>query len=139
MLEVFPKHFKNVDRAPYVNNPVKFANRVYANRMNNGDETSGDGFRFHGRGYIQLTGRKNYTSFTNFIGEDCVGNPDLVATKYPLASAGFYFKSNNIWPVCDRGTSDATVRAVSILVNGENPHAVPERIKFFKKFLQALT
>ena len=139
MLEVFPKHFKNVDRAPYVNNPVRFANRVYANRMDNGDETSGDGFRFHGRGYIQLTGRKNYTSFTKFVGEDCVGNPDLVATKYPLASAGFYFKSNNIWPVCDRGTSDATVRAVSTRVNGENPHAVPERITFFKKFIQALT
>jgi putative chitinase len=136
--EVFPKYFKNVDPAIYANNPAKLANRVYANRNGNGNEASGDGFRFRGRGYIQLTGRTNYTSFTNFVGEDCVGNPDLVSTTFPLASAAFYFKSNNIWPVCDRGSDNATVTAVSRLVNGENPHAVPERIKFFREFKQAL-
>ena len=136
---VFPKYFKGVDPAEYANNSVKIGNRVYANRMGNGDEASGDGYRFRGRGYIQLTGRNNYTSFSKFIGEDCVANPDLVATTYPLASAAFFFNSNNIWPVCDQGPSDATVRAVSIKVNGQNPHAVPERTAFFKEFFGALT
>ena len=139
LLQVFPKYFKGIDPAPYANNPQKIANRVYSNRMGNGDEASGDGFRFRGRGYIQLTGRNNYTQFTNFIGEDCVANPDLVATTFPLASAAFFFNNNNIWPVCDRGADDATVKAVSVLVNGKNPHAVPERTKYFRKFIAALT
>ena len=139
LLKVFPKYFKGVDPTGYANNSIKIGNRVYANRMGNGDEASGDGYRFRGRGYIQLTGRNNYTSFSNFIGEDCVANPDLVATTYPLASAAFFFNSNNIWPVCDQGASDATVRAVSIRVNGQNPHAVPERTAFFKEFFGALT
>jgi putative chitinase len=139
LLKVFPKYFRGVDPAGYANNSVKIGNRVYANRMGNGDEASGDGYRFRGRGYIQLTGKNNYTSFSKFIGEDCVANPDLVATTYPLASAAFFFNSNNIWPVCDQGSSDATVRAVSIRVNGQNPHAVPERTAFFKEFFGALT
>jgi len=139
LLAVFPKYFRGVNPAPYANNPAKIANRVYASRMGNGNEASGDGFKFRGRGYIQLTGRNNYTSFTGFIGEDCVANPDLVATKYPLASAGFFFNSNKIWPVCDQGASDATVKAVSTRVNGNPPHAVPERTKYFKKFIKALT
>ncbi len=139
LLKVFPKYFKGVDPAPYANNPTKIGNRVYANRMGNGNEASGDGYRFRGRGYIQLTGRNNYTSFSKFIGEDCVANPDLLATTYPLASAGFFFNSNKIWSTCDQGANDATVRAVSTKVNGQNPHAVPDRIAFFKEFFGALT
>jgi len=137
--QVFPKYFRGVDTNLYANNPAKIANRVYANRMGNGDEASGDGYKFRGRGYIQLTGKNNYTSFTNFIGEDCVANPDLVATKYPLASAGFFFNSNGIWAVCDQGSSDANVLAVSKRVNGDPPHAVPERTQYFRKFFNALT
>lgn len=139
LLVVFKKYFNGVDPAPYANNPAKIANRVYANRMGNGDEASGDGFKFRGRGYIQLTGRNNYTSFSQFIGEDCVANPDLVATTYPLASAGFFFNANNIWTVCDRGADAATVLAVSTRVNGNPPHAVPERTAFFNEFWSALT
>ena len=139
LAQIFPKYFRNVDTNLYANNPAKIANRVYANRMGNGDEASGDGFKFRGRGYIQLTGRNNYTSFTNFIGEDCVTNPDLVATTYPLASAGFFFNSNKIWAVCDQGSSDATVLAVSTRVNGNPPHAVPQRTQYFRKFFNALT
>ena len=136
---VFPKYFKNIDPAPYAHNPEKLANRVYANRMGNGVEASGDGFKFRGRGYIQLTGKNNYTSFSKFIGEDCVANPDLVATKYPLASAAFFFNSNNLWKICDKGSSDGVVTQVSTAVNGNPPHAVPERLANFKKFLKALS
>src|SRR5437016_2419716 len=139
LLQVFPKYFRGVDPNDYARNPEKIGNRVYANRMGNGDEASGDGFKFRGRGYIQLTGKNNYTSFSQFVGEDCVANPDLVATKYPLASAAFYFNSNNVWAICDRGADDATVTRVSIAVNGSPPHAVPERIQNFRKFIQALS
>ena len=136
--QVFGKYFKSVDPAAYAHNPQKLGSRVYANRMGNGDEASGDGFRFRGRGYIQLTGKNNYTSFSSFVGEDCVANPDLVATKYPLASAAFYFSSNKIWLICDQGASDATVRKVSAAVNGNPPNAVAERTQNFKKFIKAL-
>ena len=137
LLQVFPKYFKNVDVNAYARNPQKIGSRVYANRMGNGDEASGDGYRYRGRGYIQLTGKNNYQSFTNHIGEDCVANPDLVATKYPLASAGFFFNSNNIWAICDQGASDAIVTSVTKRVNG-GTHGLAERIQNFKKFRAAL-
>ncbi len=137
LLQVFPKYFKNVDVNAYARNPQKIGSRVYANRMGNGDEASGDGFKFRGRGYIQLTGKNNYTSFSNFVGEDCVANPDLVATKYPLASAAFFFNSNNIWAICDRGANDATVTSVTKAVNG-GTHGLADRLQNFKKFMQAL-
>ena len=138
LMEVFPKYFRGVDTAAYANNPQKIGNRVYANRMGNGDEASGDGFKFRGRGYIQLTGKNNYTSFSKFVGEDCVANPDLVAMKYPLASAAFYFNSNNIWSICDQGASDATVTKVTKAVNG-GTHGLSERLQNFKRFMQALS
>jgi putative chitinase len=137
LLQVFPKYFRNVDVNAYARNPQKIGSRVYANRMGNGDEASGDGYKFRGRGYIQLTGKNNYTSFSTFVGEDCVANPDLVATKYPLASAAFFFNSNNIWAICDRGANDATVTSVTKAVNG-GTNALPERLQNFKKFIQAL-
>jgi len=137
--QVFPKYFRNVDVNAYARNPQKIGSRVYANRMGNGDEASGDGYKYRGRGYIQLTGKNNYQAFSGFIGEDCVANPDLVATTYPLASAAFYFKSNNLWPICDQGTSDATVRKVSVRVNGADPpNGLAERLQNFKKFSRAL-
>jgi putative chitinase len=137
LLQVFPKYFKNVDVNDYSRNPQKIGNRVYANRMGNGDEASGDGFKYRGRGYIQLTGKNNYTSFSKFIGEDCVANPDLVATTYPLASAGFYFNSNNIWAICDQGADVATVTKVTRAVNG-GIHGLADRLQNFKLFFSAL-
>jgi len=119
-------------------NPVALGNNVYALRIGNGDEASGDGFKFRGRGYIQLTGRSNYTEFSKFIGEDCVANPELVATKYPLASAAFFFNnSKRLWSTCDHGPDDATVREVSQLVNGGNV-GLEDRIDFFHRFFNAL-
>jgi putative chitinase len=138
LLQVFPKYFRGVDPNDYARNPEKIGNRVYANRMGNSDEASGDGFKFRGRGYIQLTGKNNYTSFSKFVGEDCVANPDLVATKYPLASAAFYFSSNNIWAICDRGADDDTVTRVTKAVNG-GTHGLAERLQNFRKFIQALS
>jgi putative chitinase len=139
ILVVFKKYFKTVDPAGYAHNPQKLGSRVYANRMGNGDEASGDGFNFRGRGYIQLTGKNNYSEFSNSVGEDCVANPDLVATKYPLASAAFFFSRNNIWAICDRGADAATVRRVSVAVNGADPpNGLQDRTQNFQKFIQAL-
>jgi putative chitinase len=138
LVQVFSKYFKPpVDVNAYARNPQKIGSRVYANRMGNGDEASGDGFKFRGRGYIQLTGKNNYNSFSQFVGEDCVASPDLVATKYPLASAAFFFNSNNIWAICDQGSDDGTVTKVTKRVNG-GIHGLAERIQNFKKFRAAL-
>ena len=137
LLGVFPKYFNAATAAQYERKPEMIASKVYANRMGNGDEASKEGWKFRGRGYIQLTGKSNYTNFTKFIGEDCVANPDLVATKYPLASAAFFFNSNNLWAICDKGADDATVTAVTKRVNG-GTIGLADRIKHFKEFYAAL-
>ena len=133
----FGKYFPGNLAESYAKQPEKIASRVYANRMSNGDETSKEGYKFRGRGYIQLTGKGNYTSFTKFIGEDCVSNPDLVATKYPLASAAFFFDSNKLWSICDKGADDVTVTAVTKRVNG-GTIGLPDRIKHFKEYYNLL-
>jgi len=137
LLGVFPKYFNAASAAQYERKPEMIASKVYANRMGNGDEASKEGWKFRGRGYIQLTGKSNYTNFTKFIGEDCIANPDLVATKYPLASA-FFFNSNNLWAICDKGADDATVTAVTKRVNG-GTIGLADRIKHFKEFYAALS
>jgi putative chitinase len=135
--KIFGKYFPGNLNESYARQPEKIAARVYASRMGNGDETSKEGFKFRGRGYIQLTGKANYTNFTKFIGEDCIANPDLVATKYPLASAAFFFDSNKLWSICDKGADDATVTAVTKRVNG-GTIGLPDRIKHFKEYYNLL-
>jgi putative chitinase len=135
--KIFGKYFPGNLNESYARQPEKIASRVYASRMGNGDETTKEGFKFRGRGYIQLTGKSNYTNFTKFIGEDCVSNPDLVATKYPLASAAFFFNSNKLWSICDRGADDATVTAVTKRVNG-GTNGLADRIKHFKEYYNLL-
>jgi putative chitinase len=135
----FRKYFLTESIAgPYARNPQKIASKVYGGRMGNGPESTGDGFKFRGRGYIQLTGRDNYTRFAKFIGEDTVNNPDLVATKYPLASAAFFFDSNKLWAICDGGANAATVTAVTKRVNG-GTIGLPDRIKHFNEYYQLLS
>jgi putative chitinase len=135
--KIFGKYFPGNLNESYARQPEKIASRVYASRMGNGDESSKEGFKFRGRGYIQLTGKANYTNFTKFIGEDCVSNPDLVATKYPLASAAFFFDSNKLWAICDKGADDATVTAVTKRVNG-GTIGLADRIKHFKEYYNLL-
>jgi putative chitinase len=135
--KIFGKYFPGNLNESYARQPEKIAARVYASRMGNGDESTKEGFKFRGRGYIQLTGKSNYTNFTKFIGEDCVANPDLVATKYPLASAAFFFDSNKLWSICDKGADDATVTAVTKRVNG-GTIGLPDRIKHFKEYYNLL-
>jgi putative chitinase len=114
----FNKYFKDKDISKYARNPEKIANLVYANRMGNGDEASGDGFRFRGRGYIQLTGKNNYKAFDKFVDDDIVLNPDLVATKYPLLTAAWFWDVNDLNEICDKGVNKSTIFAVTKKVNG---------------------
>ena len=114
----FNKYFKDKDISKYARNPEKIANLVYANRMGNGNEASGDGFRFRGRGYIQLTGKNNYKAFDKFVDDDIVLNPDLVATKYPLLTAAWFWDVNDLNEICDKGVNKSTIFAVTKKVNG---------------------
>lgn len=134
LLGIFKKYFPTEAlAAAYERKPEKIANKVYASRMGNGDEASGDGYKFRGRGYIQLTGKDNYKAFSDFIGEDCVANPDLVATKYPLTSAAFFFHKNKLWDICDKGHSHDVVTAVTKRVNG-GTIGLEDRIKHFEEY-----
>ena len=139
LLGIFRKYFTNVNLAmQYERKPEKIANRVYASRMGNGNEASGDGFKFRGRGYIQLTGKDNYSLFDATVPESILQDPELVATKYPLASAGFFFKRNNLWAICDRGADLATVTAVTKRVNG-GTIGLQDRIKHFNEYYKLLS
>jgi len=107
--------------------------QAYEGRKDLGNTQKGDGVRFKGRGYIQLTGRANYGVFSQFIGEDCVAQPDLVATKYPLASAAFFFNRNKLWSICDQGATDEVVTKVSKRVNG-GTNGLADRLAKFKTY-----
>ena len=135
--KIFPKYFPGNLNESYARKPEAIASRVYASRMGNGDEASKEGFKFRGRGYIQLTGKANYTEFDKFVEDDIVNNPDLVATKYPLLSAAWFFHKNNLNAISAKGADDATVTAVTKRVNG-GTIGLPDRIKHFKHFYSLL-
>jgi putative chitinase len=137
LLGTFPKYFNSTTASQYERKPEMIASKVYGGRMGNGEESTKEGYKFRGRGYIQLTGKSNYTNFSKFIGEDTVGNPDLVANKYPLASAAFFFDSNKLWAICDKGADDATVTAVTKRVNG-GTLGLADRISHFKEYYSYL-
>ena len=135
--KIFGKYFPGNLNESYARQPEKIANRVYSSRMGNGDEASGDGYRYKGAGFIQLTGKSNYAAFDKFVDDDILANPNLVATKYTLASAAFFFDSNKLWSICDKGADDATVTAVTKRVNG-GTIGLADRIKHFKEYYNLL-
>lgn len=134
--KIFPKYFKDVSPDSYARNPQKIASRVYGGRMGNGPEASGEGFKYRGRGYIQLTGKNNYKAFGDSIGVDVVAEPDLVATKYPLLSAAWFFSKNCLGRCVD--ASDTTVVNVTKCVNG-GTIGLPDRLKHFKEYYKLLS
>lgn len=138
LMGTFKKYFPTQQLAEaYQRQPQKIANRVYANRMLNGDENSGDGFKFRGRGFIQLTGKDNYTQFGKAIGEDITSNPDIVSNKYSLLSAAWFWSKNGLNKLADTGSSDAVVTSITKKVNG-GTIGLPDRIKHFKEFYNLL-
>ena len=133
LLGTFPKYFDVATAVLYERKPEKIANVVYANRMGNGDKTSGDGYKFRGRGYIQLTGHDNYAAFGKAIGEDILASPELVATKYALASAAWFWNKNKINAIADGGATSEVVAKVTRKVNG-GVIGLDDRIKHFYQF-----
>jgi putative chitinase len=113
---------------------VEFASgTAYEGRKDLGNTQPGDGVKFKGRGFIQLTGRSNYDKFSKFVNEDCVANPSLVATKYPMMSAAYFFDKNNLWKTCDAGSTDEDVVKVTRRVNG-GKNGLEDRLEKFHKF-----
>jgi len=137
LLSIFKKYFPTEAKAKeYERKPEKIANLVYGSRMGNGPEASGEGYKFRGRGYIQLTGKDNYKAFDAVVPEDILANPDLVASKYPLLSAAWFFHKNCLKKCVD--ASDATVTAVTKCVNG-GTIGLEDRKKHFKEYYSLLT
>jgi putative chitinase len=137
LLGIFPKYFTPALAESYSRQPQKIANKVYGGRMGNGAEATGDGFKFRGRGYIQLTGKDNYTQFDKTVPEDILANPDLISGKYALMSAAWFFDKNKLWSICDKGADQGTVTAVTKRVNG-GTIGLPDRIKHFNEYYNLL-
>jgi putative chitinase len=132
---IFKKYFPTIaSTAGYARKPEKIANKVYANRMGNGPESSGDGWKFRGRGPIQLTGKSNYTQFAQDIGRpDVLTNPDIVATELAFESALWFFNKNGLFAIAGKGVSDAVIGQITRRVNG-GTHGLDDRIKKTKQF-----
>jgi putative chitinase len=130
---IFKKYFTAESAKEYQRKPEKIANIVYANRMGNGNQASGEGYKFRGRGFIQLTGKDNYTSFDKVVEDDILATPELVATKYPLLSAAWFFHKNGLHKIADEGATDIVVTKVTKRVNG-GTIGLPDRIKHFNEY-----
>ena len=138
LLGIFKKYFPTEAKAKdYERKPEKIANLVYGSRMGNGPEASGEGYKFRGRGYIQLTGKDNYKAFDTVVAENILETPDLVATKYPLLSAAWFFHKNGLHKIADGGATDAVVTSVTKRVNG-GTIGLADRIKHFKEYYELL-
>jgi putative chitinase len=138
LMGIFKKYFPTQTLAEqYQRNPQKIASKVYGGRMGNGPESSGEGFKFRGRGYIQLTGKENYTAFGKSINEDMTAAPDKVATHYPLLSAAWFFSKNGLHKMADGGATDAVVTSITKRVNG-GTIGLADRIKHFKEYYHLL-
>lgn len=130
---IFKKYFTAISAKEYQRKPEKIANIVYANRMGNGPQASGEGYKFRGRGYIQLTGKDNYTAFDKTVEDDILATPELVATKYPLLSAAWFFHKNGLNKIADEGATDVVVIKVTKRVNG-GTIGLSDRIKHFNEY-----
>ena len=132
---IFGKYFPGTLEESYARQPEKIANRVYASRMGNGDEASGDGWKFRGRGALQLTGKANYEAFAKYLGtNEVMENPDLVATKYAFESAMFFFERNKLWEICDKGINDAAILALTKRINGGTHGLEDRKAKTYKYY-----
>ena len=134
LTKIFGKYFDAAAAAKAARNPEKIANRVYANRMGNGNEASGDGWKYRGRGALQLTGKDNYKAFADYLKKpEIMDNPDLVATEYSFESAIFFFEKNKLWAICDQGINDAAITSLTKRING-GTHGLDDRKEKTKKF-----
>lgn len=141
LLKVFPKYFTPASAEAYHRQPEKIASRVYANRMGNGDEASKDGWKFKGRGYIQLTGKDNYKAFSDWAKEPSImENPDQVADdKYAGLSAIWFWNKNGLSKIADTDNlrDDKTIIKITSRVNG-GTHGLVDRTERFNAYKKIL-
>ena len=117
--KIFGRYFPGDLEKEYAREPEKIASRVYGNRMGNGGEESGDGWKYRGRGALQLTGKNNYTAFSKYLDKpEILDNPDLVSNEYAFESAMFFFDKNNLWSICDKGIDSNTMTKLTKRING---------------------
>lgn len=130
MMRVWPSRFKTLaDAEPYAGNPEALANKTYADRMGNGSEESGDGWKYRGRGFIQLTGYDNYKAFAEHIGRDSlVDDPTPVGDELAMDSAIFFFEKNGLFTIADEGVNDDTIKRITKRVNG-GYHGLDDRVR----------
>jgi putative chitinase len=136
---IFGKYFPTDAMArAYERQPQKIANRVYANRMGNGPESSGDGWLFRGRGSLQLTGKFNFKAFSDYINRpEVMHDPDLVSGELCFESALWFFDKNKLWSICDQGTGDVAIHALTKRING-GTHGLDDRKAKTRKYKQWL-
>lgn len=134
LLKTFPKYFTAETAAQYARQPEKIANRVYGNRM--GNVLPGDGYKYRGRGAIQLTGFTNYGAFAKYAKRpDVLSNPDIVANELAFDSAFFFFERNSLWTICDHGLDAVT--QLTKKING-GTHGLDDRIAKTNKYYAIL-
>jgi len=137
LMTTFKKYFPALGAtAGYSRNAQPIANKVYANRMGNGSEASGDGWKFRGRGAIQTTGKDNYKALAAIYGPEILTNPDMLVTDYAFESALFYFTKNKLWAKAT-AVDDKTITIISKAVNG-GTNGLDDRIVQTKRFYTLL-
>jgi putative chitinase len=139
LLQIFPKYFSSVTAKQYARKPVQIANKVYANRMENGDEKSGDGWRFRGASLIQLTGRKNFRLCSTYLKIDLINNPDFAQTiECAIPICDYYWTTNNLNQIISNLPKDDDINLVNNVkeitkrING-GTNGLNERIELYKK------
>ena len=139
MCRVWPSRFKSEAEAePYARNPEKLANKVYSGRMGNGSEASGDGWKYAGKGFIQLTGKDNTRAFAEHIGRDSlVDDPSPIADELAMDSAIFFFEKNGLFTMADKGVTDSIIKSITKRVNG-GYHGLEDRMEKTKKIYRWL-
>ena len=138
LMKIFKKYFNDLSALAYARKPEKIANKVYGNRMGNGTEASGDGYKFRGRGALQLTGRSNYEAFAEYLGKsEILLKPEMVANEYAFESAMFFFEKNKLWSICDKGVNDATILKLTKKING-GINGLEHRAVLTKKYYNML-
>ena len=135
LMGIFKKYFADTAvAAKYERKPEQIANRVYASRMGNGDEASGDGWKYRGRGALQLTGKANYEAFAKWLNKpELLASPDSVAAEHAFDSARFFFDRNKLWDICDKGVNDETILALTKRING-GTHGLEDRASRTKQY-----
>lgn len=137
-MAIWGSRFPTIEVAnEYARKPEKIANKVYSGRMGNTED--GDGWKYRGRGVIQLTGKENYTNCGNALGVDLISSPDLLLTqKYAALSAGWFWNKRDLNSIADLGMTDPAFVSITKKING-GTIGLQERIEKTKKAYEVLT